>query len=87
MLVRARTTRSTPSRRAARGAAGIRHQRVALHHDRKLELACSFGLLWVSPSLMQTVPETPSSLRLAPQPPPSGPKLPMKNSDVLLLMP
>ena len=52
-----------------------------------LNSACSFGLLWVSPSLMQTVPETPSSLRLAPQPPPSGPKLPMKNSEVLLLMP
>ena len=52
-----------------------------------LNSACSFKPLWVSPSLMQTVPETPSSLRLAPWPPPSGPGLPMKNSEVLLLMP
>src|SRR5260221_13842518 len=36
---------------------------------------------------MQTVAETPSSLILAPQPPPSGPKLPMKNSEVRSLMP
>ena len=36
---------------------------------------------------MQTVAETPSSLRLAPQPPPSGPKLARKNSEVLVLMP
>src|SRR5260221_11677362 len=52
-----------------------------------LTSACSFGLLWVSPSMMQTVAETPSSLILAPQPPPSGPKLPMKNSEVRSLMP
>src|ERR1700732_3552352 len=44
-----------------------------------LNSACSFGLLCVSPSLMQTVAETPSSRILAPQPPPSGPKLPMKH--------
>ncbi len=49
--------------------------------------ACSFGPLWVSPSLRQTVAETPSSVFLAPQPPPSGPKLPMKNSDVFGLKP
>src|SRR5260370_23287804 len=36
---------------------------------------------------MQTVAETPSSLILAPQPPRSGPKLPMKNSEVRSLMP
>src|SRR5260370_25932393 len=52
-----------------------------------LNSACSFGLLWVSPSLIQTVAETPSSVILAPQPPPSGPKLPMKNSEVRSLMP
>src|SRR5262245_65210764 len=72
---------------AAAGTAGIGHQRIALHHDGNLNSACSFGLLWVSPSLMQTVPETPSSVILAPHPPPSGPKLPMKNSEVRLLMP
>src|SRR5947199_168814 len=52
-----------------------------------LNSACSFGLLWVSPSLMQTVPETPSSVCFAPQPPPNGPKLPIKNSEVFTLMP
>src|ERR1700730_11148578 len=36
---------------------------------------------------MQTVADTPSSLRLAPQPPPSGPKLAMKNSAPFGLMP
>ena len=43
---------------------------------------CSFGLLCVSPSLMQTVADTPSSPRLAPQPPPSGPKLVMNSLPV-----
>ena len=45
--------------------------------------ACSFGPLWVSPSFRQTVADTPSSVFLAPQPPPSGPKVPMKNSERL----
>src|SRR4029453_16274272 len=88
MLLRARTTRSTPSpprRRPAPPESGTRAYRSTTMGN--LNSACSFGLLWVSPSLMQTVPETPSSVILAPQPPPSGPKLPMKNSDVLLLMP
>ena len=49
--------------------------------------ACSFGPLWVSPSLRQTVADTPSSVFFAPQPPPSGPKVPMKNSDVFGLKP
>jgi hypothetical protein len=43
--------------------------------------------LWVSPSLIETVPPTPSSLRLAPQPPPSGPKFAIKNSEVFGLTP
>ena len=49
--------------------------------------ACSFGPLWVSPSLRQTVADTPSSVFFAPQPPPSGPKVPMKNSEVFGLKP
>ena len=72
---------------AAAGPAGIRHQRVTLHHDRKLEFGLLVGAAGVSLSLMQTVPETPSSVILAPHPPPSGPKLPMKNSAVRLLIP
>ena len=49
--------------------------------------ACSFGPLWVSPSLRQTVADTPSSVFLAPQPPPSGPKVPMNSSEVFGLKP
>ncbi len=49
--------------------------------------SCSHGLLCVSPSLEQTTPLMPSSVFLAPQPPPEGPTNPMKNWPSLGEMP
>src|SRR5665213_653239 len=88
MSARARTTLSTPSpprRRPAPAESGMSLQHSTTSGN--FDSVCSFGLLWVSPSLMQTVAETPSSLCLAPQPPPSGPIPAMKNCRVLASMP
>ena len=80
MSERARNTVSTPSPPRVLPAPPESAMRAQLSTTSgNFASVCSLGLLCVSPSLMQTVAEMPSSFSLAPQPPPKGPVEAMKN--------